>query len=149
MTTTTTDFRALTGSYTIDPAHSRSGFVARHTISPRVRGAFNVFQDTAVIDGSLEAKPDLIGLDPISSSTPDLPCRVHDPDLWFAESPAELELAKAFCARCPARAACLADALERCEPWGVWGGEIFERGQIVARKRPRGRPRKIDREIAA
>jgi polyisoprenoid-binding protein YceI len=46
MTTTTTDFRALTGSYTIDPAHSRSGFVARHTIGPRVRGAFNVFQDT-------------------------------------------------------------------------------------------------------
>jgi WhiB family redox-sensing transcriptional regulator len=24
----------------------------------------------------------------------------------------------------------------------VWGGEIFERGAIIARKRPRGRPRK-------
>jgi WhiB family redox-sensing transcriptional regulator len=32
--------------------------------------------------------------------------------------------------------------LERGEPWGVWGGEIFERGAVVARKRPRGRPRK-------
>ena len=37
---------------------------------------------------------------------------------------------------------CLAAALEREEPWGVWGGEIIERGTIVARKRPRGRPRK-------
>lgn len=86
---------------------------------------------------------------PISSGSPHLPCRLHHPDLWFAEGPAELELAKTFCADCPARAGCLAGALERREPCGVWGGEIFERGQIVRRKRPRGRPRKVDREIAA
>ncbi|UUV36209.1 WhiB family transcriptional regulator [Amycolatopsis roodepoortensis] len=71
-----------------------------------------------------------------------LPCRSGDADLWFAESPAELERAKAFCADCPVRSACLAGALSRREPWGVWGGEIFERGVVVARKRPRGRPRK-------
>lgn len=89
-------------------------------------------------------------LDPISPLCPDdLPCRVQDPDLWFAEAPADLELAKQFCTECPARLACLAGALERREPWGVWGGEIFERGRIVARKRPRGRPRKTDREVAA
>lgn len=87
----------------------------------------------------------LIELDPISCGNPDLPCRVYDPDLWFAESPAELDVAKSFCADCPARAACLAGAVARREPWGVWGGQIFERGQIVARKRPRGRPRKVDR----
>jgi WhiB family redox-sensing transcriptional regulator len=74
---------------------------------------------------------------------------VQDPDLWFAESPGDLEVAKSFCLDCPARLACLAGAIERREPWGVWGGEIFERGQIVARKRPRGRPRKTDREVAA
>ena len=80
----------------------------------------------------------------------DVPCRVQDAELWFAETPAELEQAKAFCRHCPARLACLAGALERREPWGVWGGEIFERGTIVARKRPRGRPRKADRtEVAA
>lgn len=77
-----------------------------------------------------------------------LPCRVEDPDLWFAESPAELERAKAFCADCPVRAACLAGAIARREPWGVWGGEIFERGTVIARKRPRGRPRK-DAGVAA
>ena len=74
----------------------------------------------------------------------DLPCRSGDADLWFAESPAELERAKALCGGCPVRAACLAGALEREEPWGVWGGEIFERGVVVPRKRPRGRPSKAD-----
>lgn len=90
-------------------------------------------------------------LDPLAKECPDdVPCRVQDADLWFAESPAELEQAKVLCAGCPARLACLAGALERREPWGVWGGEIFERGVIVARKRPRGRPRKEDRtEVAA
>jgi WhiB family transcriptional regulator, redox-sensing transcriptional regulator len=74
----------------------------------------------------------------------DLPCRTYDPDLWFSDSPADLELAKSLCAECPLRAECLAGAIERGEPWGVWGGEIFERGAVVPRKRPRGRPRKED-----
>jgi WhiB family transcriptional regulator, redox-sensing transcriptional regulator len=74
----------------------------------------------------------------------DVPCRRFDPDLWFADAPAELELAKSLCTDCPVRVECLAGALERAEPWGVWGGEIFERGVVIARKRPRGRPRKVD-----
>jgi WhiB family redox-sensing transcriptional regulator len=74
---------------------------------------------------------------------PDLPC-TDDPELFFAESPDDVETAKAFCRECPARAACLAGALERREPWGVWGGELFLSGAIVPRKRPRGRPRKTD-----
>jgi WhiB family redox-sensing transcriptional regulator len=71
-----------------------------------------------------------------------LPCRIEDPDLWFAEEPARLEEAKRLCDSCPVRSACLDGALLRGEPWGVWGGEIFERGAVIARKRPRGRPRK-------
>jgi WhiB family redox-sensing transcriptional regulator len=71
----------------------------------------------------------------------DLPCRSHDPGWWFADTPSELELAKALCVDCPARPACLRGAVSRREPCGVWGGEIFDRGRIVARKRPRGRPR--------
>lgn len=84
-------------------------------------------------------------LDAVDSPDEQLPCRLGDADLWFSEAPAELERAKGLCAECPVRAACLAGALERGEPWGVWGGEIFERGAIVARKRPRGRPRKNTR----
>ncbi|HET6211694.1 MAG TPA: WhiB family transcriptional regulator [Micromonosporaceae bacterium] len=71
-----------------------------------------------------------------------VPCRRFDPDLWFSDAPAELELAKSLCGDCPVRVECLAGAVERAEPWGVWGGEIFERGAVVPRKRPRGRPRK-------
>jgi WhiB family redox-sensing transcriptional regulator len=74
---------------------------------------------------------------------PDLPC-TEDPELFFAEAPADVEAAKALCQGCPARAACLQGALERREPWGVWGGELLLRGSIVPRKRPRGRPRKDD-----
>jgi WhiB family redox-sensing transcriptional regulator len=71
-----------------------------------------------------------------------LPCQDHDPDLFFAESPVEVERAKALCTDCPVKELCLAAALERREPWGVWGGEWFAAGEAVGRKRPRGRPRK-------
>ncbi len=70
------------------------------------------------------------------------PCQIHDPDLWFAESPADLERAKQLCSGCPVRTECLAAALARRESCGVWGGEIFQHGVVLARKRSRGRPRK-------
>jgi WhiB family redox-sensing transcriptional regulator len=76
-----------------------------------------------------------------------LPCRREDPELWFAETPADVELAKALCVDCPVRRECLAGALERREPWGVWGGQLFLQGVVIPRKRPRGRPRK--NEVAA
>lgn len=74
--------------------------------------------------------------------TAELPCRHHDGELWFAERPAEVERAKALCGDCPLQVRCLEGALRRREPWGVWGGQLFMQGTIVARKRPRGRPRK-------
>ena len=77
----------------------------------------------------------------------DLPC-TEDPELFFAEAPADVEAAKALCRGCRARTSCLEGALERREPWGVWGGELLLRGTIVPRKRPRGRPRKEDVAIA-
>lgn len=73
-----------------------------------------------------------------------LPCRSGDADLWFAETPVELERAKVLCGACPVRLECLAGALQRAEPWGVWGGEIFDCGAVIHRKRPRGRPSKAD-----
>jgi WhiB family redox-sensing transcriptional regulator len=111
-------------------------------------GAINHEQcggDTAVTLGPL--------LDAAPRAGLELPCRSGDADLWFAEAPGELERAKVLCGRCPIRAECLAGALRRAEPWGVWGGEIFERGVVIPRKRPRGRPSKADlardRELAA
>jgi WhiB family redox-sensing transcriptional regulator len=79
----------------------------------------------------------------------DLPC-TDDPDLFFAEAPEDVERAKAICRGCRARIACLTGALERREPWGVWGGELLLHGAIMPHKRPRGRPRKAPRaDVAA
>lgn len=65
--------------------------------------------------------------------------------IFFSDDPIDLALAKAICSRCGLREACLAGALERAEPWGVWGGEIFVEGEVVAVKRRRGRPPKSPR----
>jgi len=56
MTTTLTDFTTLTGTYTLDAAHTRLGFVARHAMVTKVRGAFNDFEGTATIDGTDPSK---------------------------------------------------------------------------------------------
>lgn len=77
-----------------------------------------------------------------------IPCREYDAELWFAESTAEVELAKALCRDCPIREGCLAGAVARQEPWGVWGGEVFIGGVVVPRKRGRGRPRKDESSAA-
>jgi WhiB family redox-sensing transcriptional regulator len=105
---------------------------------PAVRQVFDQAGETnqLVMAGSATALP--VGLD--------LPC-AEDPELFFAESPQDVETAKAMCWGCKARLACLTGALERREPWGVWGGELLMRGAIIPRKRPRGRPRKT--EVAA
>lgn len=85
----------------------------------------------------------LIRIEHTRATTSDLPCQVGDAvDLYFSERPSDLEAAKALCADCPLRAECFAGAQERREPWGVWGGAIFQAGEVIAVKRPRGRPRK-------
>ena len=46
-----TDLTAeLSGTYSIDPAHSRIGFVARHAMITKVRGSFDEFEGTGVFD---------------------------------------------------------------------------------------------------
>ena len=116
-----------------------TGFQAPESVmarqEPDVRQVFDQVSMIAVA-GSAAALP--VGVD--------LPC-TKDPELFFAESPEDVETAKAMCRGCEARLACLTGALERREPWGVWGGELLMRGAIVPRKRPRGRPRKT--EVAA
>ncbi|WP_276319535.1 WhiB family transcriptional regulator [Cellulomonas endophytica] len=77
-----------------------------------------------------------------------IPCRSNDAELWFAERTADVEQAKALCRDCPLLEGCLAGALERAEPWGVWGGQVFVDGVVVATKRGRGRPRKTAQPAA-
>ncbi|MHB1535035.1 MAG: YceI family protein, partial [Acidimicrobiales bacterium] len=48
--TTSTAPATLTGTYRLDPAHSRVGFVARHAMVSKVRGSFNELTGTATFD---------------------------------------------------------------------------------------------------
>ena len=71
-------------------------------------------------------------------------CRATDSGVFFAplhfehkpEREAREAKAKAICAGCPVRAACLDWALAVREPYGVWGGySESERKQILLGKR--------------
>lgn len=62
--------------------------------------------------------------------------------LFFSEQLDDIARAKAFCGGCPVRESCFAAALDRREPYGVWGGRLFLKGKVLAVKRPRGRPPK-------
>ena len=65
--------------------------------------------------------------------------------LFFSDHVVDIARARAMCALCPLQSQCLADALEREEPWGVWGGQLLSGGRIIADKRPCGRPPKAPR----
>jgi len=46
----------LSGTYVLDAAHTRIGFVARHAMVTKVRGQFDEFEGSVVIDGTDFAK---------------------------------------------------------------------------------------------
>jgi WhiB family transcriptional regulator, redox-sensing transcriptional regulator len=64
-------------------------------------------------------------------------------DLFFSEQLDDIAAAKTVCVECEVRVTCLQGALARREPWGVWGGELFFQGKVLAQKRKRGRPPKV------
>ncbi|MEL7157215.1 MAG: WhiB family transcriptional regulator [Actinomycetota bacterium] len=66
-------------------------------------------------------------------------------DLFFSEELQDIAAAKKVCVDCPVIAECLEGAVARAEPCGVWGGQLFANGRILATKRRRGRPPKHPR----
>jgi polyisoprenoid-binding protein YceI len=50
------DLSELTGDWTLDPAHTRLGFVARHAMVTKVRGSFQEFEGKAHLDGKDPSK---------------------------------------------------------------------------------------------
>jgi polyisoprenoid-binding protein YceI len=48
---TITQNALATGTYTVDAGHSRIGFVARHAMVTKVRGAFNDYEAVAEVNG--------------------------------------------------------------------------------------------------
>jgi len=98
-----------------------------------------------LIPGWAEGENAKIGLDAVTgnygstfgeSGATTLPCHNTDPETFFSDKPAEISYAKALCGDCPVQRAC-----SRQEPVGVWGGELFEDGKVIAAKRMPGRPR--------
>lgn len=65
--------------------------------------------------------------------------------LFFSEELMDIAAAKRICAGCPVLEQCLEGALARKEPLGVWGGQLFSNGRVLASKRRRGRPPKNPR----
>jgi WhiB family redox-sensing transcriptional regulator len=96
----------------------------------------------AVVDGPGERSP-LLAQSPVDRLI-NMRARCYDPrglytNLFHSDDPHEIARAKAICARCTVRAACLTRALERLEPCGVWGGELLVDGVIASYPRRRGR----------
>ncbi len=62
--------------------------------------------------------------------------------LFFSDEIPDIRRAKTICLGCRLTRPCLEAAVARREPAGVWGGELFADGRILAQKRRRGRPPK-------
>lgn len=62
-------------------------------------------------------------------------CRGLDPELFHAEQGESTREAKAVCAGCPVKAACLAHALDNHEKVGVWGGLSGQERRRLQRQR--------------
>jgi polyisoprenoid-binding protein YceI len=76
---------ALTGDYTVDPAHTSIGFVARHAMVTNVKGAFHDFEGTLHLDGT----------DP-SRSTASIDVKVESIDTGSADRDNHLKSADFF-----------------------------------------------------
>jgi polyisoprenoid-binding protein YceI len=61
-TTTLNDLSQLAGDYTLDPTHTRVGFVARHAMVTKVRGSFNEFEGQVHIDRDLGSSTAKVGI---------------------------------------------------------------------------------------
>ncbi|MFD4873982.1 YceI family protein [Streptomyces sp. NPDC058420] len=71
---TNPDLAALTGDYTIDPAHTTLGFTARHAMVTNVKGKFLDFSGTLHLDGSDPTKSTAsldVKMDSIDTGSPD------------------------------------------------------------------------------
>ncbi|HEX3621337.1 MAG TPA: WhiB family transcriptional regulator [Acidimicrobiales bacterium] len=78
----------------------------------------------------------------------DAACRDLDTAIFFPDTEGEAELAKAVCASCPVREACLEFALVTRQDDGVWGG-LDENERRRLRRRKQEAAREAARRAAA
>jgi WhiB family transcriptional regulator, redox-sensing transcriptional regulator len=77
--------------------------------------------------------PPVVGADP--SVEAGAACAEVDTELFFTDHATSNELAKAICAACPVREACLDRALANNEQYGVFGGLTAKERRALGRKR--------------
>jgi hypothetical protein len=129
----------------IDVATSNIGTLNTFDAGASNIDTFDVF-DEMVLDELLDGET----ITPVTRRVPQARCAdghgtlTH---LFFSDVPLDTARAKAICGKCALATSCLQGALERAEPWGVWGGELIENGRVVVNKRPRGRPPKHPRPV--
>lgn len=76
----------------------------------------------------------------LTATTPGLPCRTTDPEIFFSSRPNDRALAVALCQECPLRRPCAQYAIDN-PVIGVWGGSAVS---PTVRMRLRGQPWRFD-----
>jgi WhiB family redox-sensing transcriptional regulator len=66
-------------------------------------------------------------------------CLGMDPAVFFPDKEESASRALLACASCPVQEECRTDAIERREPFGIWGGTRGRQRQEIWRKQDRER----------
>jgi polyisoprenoid-binding protein YceI len=91
-----TDYSAYAGTWTIDPTHTRLGFVARHAMVTKVRGQFEEFAGTLVIDAANPSGSTAhvtVQLASVSTGSPDRDAHLRSADFFDVENNKEMTFA--------------------------------------------------------
>ena len=91
-----TDYSAYAGTWTIDPSHTRLGFVARHAMVTKVRGSFDEFSGTVVIDAANPAASTVtvaVKLASVNTGSPDRDAHLRSADFFDVETNQEMTFA--------------------------------------------------------
>ena len=91
-----TDFSAYQGTWTIDPSHSRLGFVARHAMVTKVRGQFDEYAGTLVVDAanpSASTANVTVQLASVNTASPDRDAHLRSADFFDVENNKEMTFA--------------------------------------------------------
>lgn len=87
------DLTALTGEYTLDPAHSTLGFTVRHAMVTNVRGTFKEFDGTLFLDGADPTRSTAelsVSIPSIDTGNADRDAHLRSADFFDAENHPEM-----------------------------------------------------------